>query len=248
VTVADPPAAALAHPDRGGRSVAPRILLVEDEPALALTLGDRLRAEGYEVVARGDGESALVEAAATPLDLVILDVMLPGIDGFEVCRELRRSSNATPVLMVTARGEVLDKVVGLKLGADDYLTKPFEMAELLARVEALLRRARAPGSSVPGNYHFGDVRIDVRRAEVTRAGARVQLSAMEYKLLRCFVAHRGAVLSRDQLLDEVWGQDSSPFSRTVDVHVALLRQKLEVNPSHPEFIVTVHRLGYRFDG
>ncbi|MGE5235094.1 MAG: response regulator transcription factor [Acidobacteriota bacterium] len=232
----------------GRRGVAPRVLVVEDEPSLALTLADRLRAEGYRVETRVDGESALEAAASDTFDLVILDVMLPGIDGFEVCRALRRSSEGLPILMLTARTQILDKVVGLKLGADDYLTKPFEMAELLARVEALLRRARPSGSSAPGAYHFGDVRVDFRRAEVTREGQPVALSAMEYKLLRCFIVHRGEVLSRDQLLDEVWGHEATPFSRTVDVHVASLRQKVEPSPSRPRYVVTVHGLGYRFDG
>jgi two-component system, OmpR family, alkaline phosphatase synthesis response regulator PhoP len=229
------------------RRVAPRVLLVEDEESLVLTLGDRLKAEGYVVEARGDGESALTLAAEKPFDLVILDVMLPGIDGFEVCRELRRTGVQAPVLMLTARTQVVDKVVGLKLGADDYLTKPFEMIELLARLEALLRR-RSSGATASDVYAFGAVKADFRRAEVTRDGAPVPLSSMELRLLRCLVDHRGEVLSRDRLLDEVWGYDATPFSRTVDVHVASLRSKIEANPSHPQYIITVHRLGYRFDG
>ena len=230
--------------------VHPRILIADNDATNVQLLSDICNTEDLEVMVAQDGAETLKTILEDPPDLVLLDVMMPELDGFEVLQALRRrpATRHLPVILVTAVSDDDSIRQGYQLGADDYLTKPFEMAELLARVEALLRRARAPGSSVPGNYHFGDVRIDVRRAEVTRAGARVQLSAMEYKLLRCFVAHRGAVLSRDQLLDEVWGQDSSPFSRTVDVHVALLRQKLEVNPSHPEFIVTVHRLGYRFDG
>lgn len=227
--------------------VAPRILLVEDEASLVLTLTDRLVAEGYEVEARGDGESALARVAEQTFDLAILDVMLPGMDGFAVCRELRRRELTLPVLMLTARSQVVDKVVGLKLGADDYLTKPFEMIELLARIEALLRRVEG-GSPAVDVYTFGDVRVDFGRAEVRRGGVPVPFSSMELRLLRCFVEHRGKVLSRDRLLDEVWGYDATPFSRTVDVHVAALRQKIETNPSHPELIITVHRLGYRFDG
>jgi two-component system, OmpR family, alkaline phosphatase synthesis response regulator PhoP len=235
-------------PRSGGTTrVAPRILLVEDEASLVLTLSDRLLAEGYRVEARGDGESALALAAEEPVDLAILDVMLPGMDGFAVCRELRRLREAMPILMLTARSQVVDKVVGLKLGADDYLTKPFEMIELLARIEALLRRV-GTGSPAVDVYAFGDVKVDFGRAEVLRKGEPVPFSGMELRLLRCFIEHRGKVLSRDQLLDEVWGYDASPFSRTVDVHVAALRQKVEANPSHPAFIVTVHRLGYRFDG
>lgn len=229
------------------KRVAPRILLVEDEASLVLTLTDRLVAEGYEVEARGDGESALARVAEQVFDLVLLDVMLPGMDGFAVCRELRRRELTLPVLMLTARSQVVDKVVGLKLGADDYLTKPFEMIELLARIEALLRRVEG-GSPAVDVYTFGDVRVDFGRAEVRRAGVPVPFSSMELRLLRCFVEHRGKVLSRDQLLDEVWGYDATPYSRTVDVHVAALRQKIEASPSHPTFIITVHRLGYRFDG
>jgi two-component system alkaline phosphatase synthesis response regulator PhoP len=216
-----------------------------------LTLSDRLVAEGYQVEACGDGESALAVAAENPFDLAILDVMLPGMDGFAVCRELRHRGLSLPVLILTARSQVVDKVVGLKLGADDYLTKPFEMIELLARLEALLRRSTSSGASggVSADvFVFGDVRADFRRAEVTRGGAPVPLSSMEMRLLRYFIEHRGELLSRDRLLDEVWGYDATPVSRTVDVHVASLRAKMERNPSHPEFIVTIHRLGYRFDG
>lgn len=225
----------------------PRLLLVEDEASLALTLSDRLRAEGYEVEIRGDGESALELLDQRPMDLVVLDLMLPGIDGFEVCRELRHRGLQLPVLMLTAKSEVVDKVVGLKLGADDYLTKPFEMVELLARLEALLRRT-GEGSTSLNTYEFGEVKVDFRRAEVTIAGEAVALSSMEMRLLQEFIEHRGELLSRDQLLDEVWGYEETPYSRTVDVHVASLRQKLEPTPSHPRYIITVHRRGYRFDG
>jgi len=241
---APPPSRSVAD---GARKVAPRILLVEDEASLVLTLSDRLVAEGYRVDACGDGEAALALAREQPFDLAILDVMLPGIDGFAVCRELRQRGRTLPILMLTARSQVVDKVVGLRLGADDYLAKPFEMIELLARIEALLRRVAAGSPSVDV-YAFGDVRVDFGRAEVRRRGEPVALSSMELRLLRCFIEHRGRVLSRDQLLDEVWGHEASPFSRTVDVHVAALRQKIEPSPSHPVFIVTVHRLGYRFDG
>lgn len=227
--------------------IAPRVLLVEDEEGLVLTLSDRLEAEGYRVEARGDAESALTLAADRPFDVAILDVMLPGMDGFALCRELRHRGLSLPILMLTARSEVVDKVVGLKLGADDYLTKPFEMVELLARLEALLRRSSA-GSPAADLFVFGDVRADFRRAEVTRGGEPVALSSLELRLLRFLIAHRGEVLTRDRLLDEVWGYDATPVSRTVDVHVASLRAKVEANPSHPVYIVTVHRSGYRFDG
>jgi len=224
-----------------------RILLVEDEPSLVLTVSDRLLSEGYQVETAGDGETALARALAEPFDLVVLDVMLPGRDGFEVCRELRSRGAQVPVLMLTARSQVIDRVVGLKLGADDYLTKPFEMIELLARVEALLRRSR-DAMTPAGTYTFGDVRVDFRRAEVFRGNEPVTLSALEFKLLAYFIENRGALLTRDELLDKVWGYDAMPVTRTVDVHVGSLRQKLERNPSHPEFILTAHRRGYRFAG
>ncbi|HWN42116.1 MAG TPA: response regulator transcription factor [Thermoanaerobaculia bacterium] len=224
-----------------------RILLVEDEPSLVLTVSDRLLSEGYQVETAGDGETALARALAEPFDLVVLDVMLPGRDGFEVCRELRSRGAQVPVLMLTARSQVIDRVVGLKLGADDYLTKPFEMIELLARVEALLRRSR-DAVTPAGTYTFGDVRVDFRRAEVFRGNEPVTLSALEFKLLAYFIENRGALLTRDELLDKVWGYDAMPVTRTVDVHVGSLRQKLERNPSHPEFILTAHRRGYRFAG
>lgn len=224
-----------------------RILLVEDEPSLVLTVSDRLLSEGYRIETAGDGDAALERALAEPFDLIVLDVMLPGRDGFEVCRELRSRGSQVPVLMLTARSQVVDRVVGLKLGADDYLTKPFEMIELLARVEALLRRSRAPATPA-GTYTFGDVRVDFRRAEVFRNGAAVPVSALEFKLLAYFIENRGALLTRDELLDKVWGYDAMPVTRTVDVHVGSLRQKLERNPAHPEHILTVHRRGYRFAG
>jgi two-component system, OmpR family, alkaline phosphatase synthesis response regulator PhoP len=229
-------------------TVAPRVLVVEDEPGLRLTLTDRLSSEGYSVDTASDGEAGLAQASRGGYDLIVLDVMLPRMNGFDVCREVRQRGVTTPILMLTARGQVVDRVVGLKLGADDYLTKPFETIELMARLEALLRR-RASGAQAGGEtYRFGDVVVDFRRAEVTRGGERVDVSAREFKLLRHFIAHRGATLSRDELLSEVWGYDEMPLTRTVDVHVAGLRQKIESNPKVPEFILTVHGLGYKFTG
>jgi two-component system alkaline phosphatase synthesis response regulator PhoP len=225
-----------------------RILLVEDEAGLVLTLGDRLLAEGYLVDSVGEGNAALEKARAEPFDLIILDVMLPGMNGFDVCRELRKGGSETPILFLTARGEVTDKVVGLKLGGDDYLTKPFDMQELTARVEALLRRAPAVEGAGVERYRFGDVEVDFRKAEVTRGGEPVELSALEFKLLQYFIEHRGATIGRDELLNRVWGYDAMPYSRTVDVHVSGLRQKIEPNHSKPRYIVTVHRLGYKFLG
>ncbi len=223
-----------------------RILLVEDEAGLRLTLTHRLADEGYEVETAPDGEQGLRRATDKTFDLVILDVMLPGMSGFDVCRELRRSAVATPVLILTARGEVVDRVVGLKLGADDYLTKPFEMAELLARVEVRLRRH--PETAVQTVYRFGSVEVDLRATEVRRDGRPVELSAKEFRLLQFFIAHRGIPLGRDELLDGVWGRDAVPMARTVDVHVAWLRRKLEEDARRPRLILTIHGLGYRFVG
>ncbi|NJN18854.1 MAG: response regulator transcription factor [Oscillochloris sp.] len=227
-----------------------RILLVEDEPGLVMTLSDRLASEGYSVESVYDGNAGLLRALNENFDLILLDVMLPQRNGFDVCRDLRRHNNQTPVMMLTARGQIIDKVLGLKLGADDYLAKPFEMIELLARVEALLRRAPAEQMPVLSaeSYQFGPVQVDYRRAEVRRAGARVELSALEYRLLRYFIDHRGETLSRDTLLNEVWGYNALVSTRTVDVHVAWLRQKIETHARHPEYILTVHGLGYKFVG
>jgi two-component system, OmpR family, alkaline phosphatase synthesis response regulator PhoP len=225
-----------------------RILLVEDEPGLLMTLSDRLALEGYSVEAIGDGETCLERASSDAFDLVLLDVMLPGMNGFDVCRELRRRGVDTPVIMLTARAQVVDRVVGLKLGADDYLTKPFETAELLARIEARLRRTPPAIPDSPESYRFGSVHVDFRRAEVKKDDEPVEVSAREFQLLRYFIEHRGATLSRDELLNEVWGYHAMPSTRTVDVHVAWLRQKIETNPRHPQYILTVHGLGYKFVG
>jgi two-component system alkaline phosphatase synthesis response regulator PhoP len=224
-----------------------RILLVEDEAGLVMTLTDRLAREGYAVESSIDGESGLERAATEPFDLVLLDVMLPRLSGFDVMRELRRRAIETPVIMLTARGQVVDKVVGLKLGADDYVTKPFEMVELLARIEARLRRTPAVLHPAEG-YQFGDIRMDFRKAEITKADAPLDLSAREFQLLRYFIEHRGATISREELLNEVWGYNSMPSTRTVDVHVAWLRQKIEPNPRHPQYVLTIHGLGYKFAG
>ena len=225
-----------------------RLLLVEDEPGLQLTLSDRLTAEGYQVEPAADGNTAIRRASGEPFDIIILDVMLPGRDGFEVARTLRQQGVRTPILMLTARTQVVDRVVGLKLGADDYLTKPFDTMELLARLEALLRRAPAVSGAALERYQFGSVLVDVRRAEVTRDGEMLELSAKEFQLLRYFIEHRGATLSREELLQDVWGYTATPSTRTVDVHVAWLRQKLEPNPRVPQYILTVHGLGYKFAG
>lgn len=225
-----------------------RILLVEDEPGLVLTLTDCLANEEYAVETAQDGETGFKRAKEETFDLLILDVMLPRKNGFDVLRDLRQAGVKTPAIMLTARGQIIDKILGLKLGADDYLTKPFDMGELLARIEAILRRTPHENQPLSEIYTFGDVRVDSRRAEVTRNGQAIELAAREYHLLRYLIEHREATISRDELLNEVWGYDAMPTTRTVDVHIGLLRQKLEPNPRHPQFILTVHGLGYKFVG
>ena len=226
--------------------MARRILVVEDEPTLAMALVDRLEAEGYAVDLATSGELALERAETDTFDLVMLDIMLPGKDGLEVCRQLRQQRLDMPILMLTARSLVLDKVVGLKLGADDYVTKPFDFAELLVRVEALLRRVRVEPPPPKGSFRFGSIQVNIRQAEVIRDGQLVVLSAREFKLLRYFIEHRGATLGREELLNRVWEYDSISSTRTVDIHVAWLRQKLEDNPKYPQWIQTVRGLGYKF--
>ncbi len=224
-----------------------RVLLVEDEAGLVLMLTDRLKREGFVVEDARDGAEGLAKAKSGSFNVILLDVMLPRKNGFDVCRDLRQHGIHTPIIMLTARGQTIDKVLGLKLGADDYLTKPFEMAELLARIEAVLRRFATQGGYAGGEvYQFGDVRVDLRRAELYRNGETVELSAREFHLLRYFIGHPGDVLSRDELLNEVWGYDAIPTTRTVDVHVAALRQKVEANPRHPRHILTIHGMGYKF--
>lgn len=213
-----------------------------------MTLGDRLRAEGYAVETARDGDAGLAAALDGGFDLIVLDLMLPGKSGFDVCRDIRRHGSGVPILMLTARSQIVDKVVGLKLGADDYLTKPFDLLELLARVEALLRRVPASPPPRAATYQFGDVRVDLRAAEVQRGGESVALSAREFQLLRYLIEHRGATVSREELLGEVWGYQASTSTRTVDVHMAWLRQKLEDSPKRPRWLVTVRGLGYKFNG
>ena len=227
--------------------MAHRILIIEDEPGLVLTLTDLLASEGYEVESASDGTSGLRMATESAFDLILLDVMLPGKNGFDVCRDLRARNVTTPVMMLTARGQVIDKVLGLKLGADDYLTKPFEPLELLARMEAMLRRqASLAETNAVETIRFGAVEIDFRSTEVRRAGRAVEMSAREFELLRFFVKHRGATLSREQLQREVWGYGAEILTRTVDVHVGLLRQKLEDDARNPRHFLTVRGFGYKF--
>ena len=225
-----------------------RILLVEDEEGLIITLTDCLQDEGYQVESATDGETGLRRAIEANYDLLILDVMLPKKTGFDLLRDLRQKGVRTPAIMLTARGQVVDRILGLKLGADDYLTKPFDMGELLARMEAIIRRVPASHQPSSDSYVFGEVKVDFRRAQVTRDSQPVDLTAREYQLLRYFIEHRDTVISRDELLNEVWGYDAMPVTRTVDVHVGMLRQKLEANPRSPQFFLTVHGLGYKFIG
>lgn len=219
------------------------ILLVEDEEALRMTLSDRLRSEGYVVDFACDGEEGFEKASGLHFDLIILDIMLPHRSGLDVCRDLRKAGLATPILLLTARNLTIDKVLGLKLGADDYVTKPFDTLELMARVEALLRRA--PVRSNQSVYEVDGLRMDVRGTEVTRDGEPVLLSAREFQLLRYFMEHPGETVSRADVLRSVWGYDDGALTRTVDVHVGSLRQKIERDPKHPELIQTVTGMGYK---
>lgn len=229
-----------------------RVLVIEDEPGLVMALTQRLSSEGYEIETAKDGERGLALGISQPFDVIVLDLMLPRKNGFDVCRDLRQRGINTPIIMLTARGQVVDRVVGLKLGADDYLTKPFAMMELLARIEALLRRTAAhptsPRTSAtsPDTYEFGSIRVDFRRTIVTRNNEPVNVSAREFKLLRYLIEHPGATVSRDELLNEVWGYNALTTTRTVDVHISSLRQKIEDDPRHPQSIVTIHGFGYKF--
>jgi len=223
-----------------------KILLIEDEQALRSTLSVRLRGEGYVVDTASDGVEGFEKATTQPFDLIVLDIMLPYRSGLDICRDIRQAGLATPILFLTARHATTDKVIGLKLGGDDYVTKPFKAAELVARIEALLRRV--PIRSGQGVHQFGSIRVDLRRSEVTRDDKPLYLSAREFQLLRYFIERAGSTLPRVELLRSVWGYDSSTLTRTVDMHVASLRDKLEESPRHPVLIVTVPGVGYKFMG
>lgn len=222
------------------------ILLVEDEAALRTTLSDRLRGEGYVVDTAVDGHEAFEKVTNLPFDLVILDLMLPSRSGLDVCRDIRQAGMATPILILTARNQTIDKVLGLKLGADDYVTKPFESAELIARIEVLLRRV--PIQIGQGVAEFGSIYVDIKRANVTRNGKPVYLTGREFQLLRYFIERASSTVPRKELLQSVWGYEADTLTRTVDTHVASLRQKLEEDPKRPELIVTVTGVGYKFTG
>jgi two-component system alkaline phosphatase synthesis response regulator PhoP len=224
----------------------PRILLVEDELGVALTLSDLLAGEGYEVQTAADGPSGLELATKESFDLIVLDVMLPGKSGLDICRELRQRGKDVAILMLTAKSQLNDRVVGLKLGADDYVTKPFEPPELVARVEALLRRVKKVNLPPLARFEFGNVIADFEKGDVRKSGSAIALAGKELELLRYLIEHRGRVVSRDELLEAVWQYQPGISSRTIDVHVAWLRQKLEDNPQNPRFIHTTRGVGYRF--
>jgi len=223
-----------------------RILIVEDEQALRSTLSVRLQGEGYVVDTANDAADGFEKATGSPFDLIILDVMLPDRSGLDVCRDIRQAGLATPILFLSARHQTTDKVIGLRLGGDDYVTKPFKAAELVARIEVLLRRVAVRAGQ--GVHRFGSIQVDMRRNEVTRDGSPVYLSAREFQLLRYLMERAGGTVPRVELLRSVWGYDSNTMTRTVDMHIAGLRNKLERDPKHPEFILTVAGVGYKFVG
>src|SRR5205823_9810863 len=235
-----------ANTKSGERPMA-RILIVEDEPAMVAGLRDNFEFEGYDVITAPDGVAGLERALKEAPDIVILDVLMPRMSGLDVCKQLKSKRPSLPIIMLTARGQEVDKVVGLELGADDYVTKPFSIRELLARVKAVMRRAQ-PVPKERERYSFADVEVNLRSCQVSRAGQDLEFSSKEFELLKYFVCHSGETLSRDRLLEEVWGYDKFPTTRTVDAHIVRLRQKLEPRPEEPRFILTVHGTGYKFVG
>jgi two-component system alkaline phosphatase synthesis response regulator PhoP len=225
----------------------PRVLVIEDDSSMAVALRDGFSYEGFEVDLATDGSNGLRLANERNPDVIVLDVMLPKLSGIDVCKRIRQNNNRVPIIMLTARGQETDKVAGLRSGADDYVTKPFSFLELFARVEAVLRRAQG-NADLSDTYEFGDISIDFRNTSASRGGKSLSLSPREFKLLKFMIDHRGEVLARERLLDAVWGYDDVPLTRTVDMHIAKLRKKIEVRPEDPSLIVTVHRVGYRFNG
>jgi two-component system alkaline phosphatase synthesis response regulator PhoP len=224
-----------------------RVLIIEDEPDMVLGLRDNFEFEGYDVLVARDGSEGLKRAMSDSPDVILLDIMLPRMSGLDVCRQLRSNGVEAPIIMLTARGQEIDKVIGLEMGADDYVTKPFSIKELLARVRAHLRRARKQVADIE-SYIFGDVNLNFKKYQATRGEQDIELSPREFELLKYFIQHRGETITRDQLLDDVWGYDNYPFTRTVDNHIAKLRQKVEPVPAEPKYIITVHRVGYKFLG
>ena len=224
-----------------------RVLIIEDEPDMVLGLRDNFEYEGYDVLVARDGKEGLSRALADHPDVILLDIMLPKMSGLDVCRQLRSNGVDTPVIMLTARGQEIDKVIGLEMGADDYVTKPFSIKELLARVRAHLRRATKHVVDIEA-YTFGEIELNFKKYEAKKDGNEIELSPREFELLKYFIQHRGETITRDQLLDDVWGYENYPFTRTVDNHIAKLRQKIEQVAAEPKYIITVHRVGYRFLG
>ena len=227
-----------------------KVLVVEDDTAMAIALRDGFQYEGYVVQVAKDGAAGLHLASEKEFDLMILDVMLPRLSGLDLCKQLRSNGNNVPIIMLTARGQEIDKVIGLKNGADDYVTKPFSFMELLARVEAVLRRAARPIQQLSDfeSYRFGDVAINFKKMAATKEGQEIALTPREFKILKFFIEHRGEVVTRDQLLDGVWGYESVPLTRTVDMHIAKLRRKIEGQTETPTYLITVHGMGYKFLG
>jgi len=224
-----------------------RILIVEDEPNMVSGLRDNFEFEGYDVITAPDGVAGLERALNESPDLVILDVMMPRMSGLDVCKQLKAKRPSVPIIMLTARGQEVDKVVGLELGADDYVTKPFSIRELLARVKAVLRRSKTAPKEQE-SYSFGEVQVNLKSCQVSRSGKELDFSSKEFELLKYFLCHPGEASSRDRLLEEVWGYDRFPTTRTVDAHIVRLRQKVEPKPEEPRFILTVHGTGYKFVG
>jgi len=222
-----------------------KVLIIEDEPNMVLGLKDSCEYEGYEVVVARNGKEGLEKASTEKPDIILLDVMLPLMSGIDVCRTLRTRGIETPILMLTARSQEIDKVIGLEVGADDYVTKPFSIKELLARIRAHLRRATKQVVDIE-SFSFGDIELNFKKYAARKGGQALDLSAREFEILRYLIRRRGEIVTRDQLLDEVWGYRSTPVTRTVDNHIARLRQKIEQDPSEPQHIITVHRIGYRF--
>ncbi len=223
-----------------------RVLVVEDEPQMQVILCDNLEFEGYEAIAAETGEKALALVAQEPPDVILLDVMLPGISGYQVCRKLRESGVGVPIIIITARNTEIDRVLGLELGADDYVGKPFSVQEVMARVKVQVRRRAGQATNEPATIQFGEIVVDMKRQQVRRRSRPVEMSGREFDLLRYFLAHKNELVSREQLLSEVWGYHSTPLTRTVDNFVAKLRRKIERDPQDPRHILTVYGSGYRF--
>lgn len=224
-----------------------KILIIEDEPNMIMGLADNFEVEGYEVLSATEGETGLAKAIREKPDLIILDIMMPKKSGLDVCKELRAKGHTMPIIMLTARGQEIDKVVGLEVGADDYVTKPFSIRELLARVKAVIRRIEGRNQGIE-SFSFGSVELDFVKHQATKNKRPLDLSTKEFELLKYFVQHRGETVSRDRLLDDVWGYDQYPTTRTVDNHVAKVRQKIEEVPSNPKYLITIHGVGYKFLG